>query len=272
MTAKGNETMTRAPTFLKRQDKPALAYHFTKGGRTDLPPVMFLGGFRSDMDGTKATYLEEQCGARGQSYIRFDYSGHGHSEGLFENGTIGQWTGDAFDIMQACIPDQSPILIGSSMGGWIALNLAIKTPARIAGLIGLAAAPDFTEEIYGERLSAEQRNELAQTGQTLLPNDYGEPYVIRQNLIDDAKQNLFFVKNRPWLFSFPVHLIQGKKDADVPWETAQKIVNHIEGPVKVEFLEDADHRLSAPEELATINKALEDINEEIYGDNIRTKS
>ena len=157
--------------YLQREGKPDLAYIYTppaSAGAT-LPLVMFLGGYRSDMQGTKAEYLEQQCKARGQAYVRFDYSGHGQSQGEFDDGTIGSWLGDATDILDH-VASGPVVLVGSSMGGWIALLLAQKRAAMMHALIGIAAAPDFTEDIYC-RLNGAQRQELEENGVAYVPND-----------------------------------------------------------------------------------------------------
>lgn len=181
--------------FLKAENHDDLAYVHTppddKGGQ-DRPYVMFLPGFRSDMDGTKALYLEEQCRKRGQGFIRFDYSGHGRSGGRFEDGTIGRWKEDARAILDHLLPQgRKAVLVGSSMGGWIALLLAKECPERLAGLIGLAAAPDFTREIEAE-MNAGQKEEMAASGLISVANDYSdEPYIFTKALIDDGRENLF---------------------------------------------------------------------------------
>jgi pimeloyl-ACP methyl ester carboxylesterase len=240
------------PDFLKRENEPDLAYIRCDGGNNDLPTVVFLGGFRSDMEGTKATYLEAECKKRDQSYVRFDYRGHGQSGGMFEEGCIGEWTKDAQDIIET--QTRGPvILIGSSMGGWVSLLLAQKIE-RIVGLIGLAAAPDFTLWME-ERMNDEQRAQLASDGFFLVPNDYGEPYKVTQKILDDGRANALLEKGIH--LDIPVRLIQGMKDADVEWQVAHRIKNAISGDdVEVILLENADHRLSKPDELEMIGQTL----------------
>lgn len=243
--------------FLKRENAPDLAYLYHEGS-SDLPPVIFLGGFRSDMEGTKALYLEEQCRARQQSYLRFDYSGHGQSGGNFEDHCISDWAEDASAVLKAKI-DRPAILVGSSMGGWISLLLAPRHPKHVQALIGLAAAPDFTVWME-EKMTDEQRRALETKGEFLLENDYGDPYVITKHLIDDGRNNLLL--DKPIEIEVSVRLIQGKQDADVPWQTAERIKEKIKGQdTKIIYIEDADHRLSSPEQLAILGKTLAEVNE-----------
>lgn len=244
--------LNKMPSYLNRKNKLSLAYHYFEG-QSDLPPVVFLGGFRSDMEGTKALYLEKTCKERDQSFLRFDYSGHGQSYGQFEEGFIGQWTGDAHDIITDKI-SRPAILVGSSMGGWISLLLALNHPSLFYGLIGLAAAPDFTRWIE-EGMNAKQKNDLNKNGLFLLENDYGDPYAISKKLLDDGRKQSILNKNIT--VNFPVILIQGKKDADVPWQTAEKIKEVFGGKnIEVIYINEGDHRLSSPDELEIINGAI----------------
>lgn len=238
--------------FLTRKNLPKLAYVHTPGA-SDYPPVVFLGGYRSDMTGTKATYLEEQCKARGQEFLRLDYSGHGQSEGLFEDGTIGAWRDDALAVIDQTIK-RPFVIVGSSMGGWMALLVAVARPEMIKGLIGIAAAPDFSEEIYNS-LTKQQQAELQATGKTAVPNDYSDqPYHVTKEFYMEAKQHLLLEK--PRTFPFPIHLIQGKKDADVPWQTAVRIQRAF-GNVEITYVAEGDHRLSTPADLELIDRAVQ---------------
>ena len=242
------------PEFLKRNNAPDLAYVKSKGANHSLPLIVFLGGFRSDMEGTKALYLEEQCKQRDQSFIRFDYRGHGQSEGVFEEACISDWAQDAQDIIEQCTSGPI-ILVGSSMGGWISLLIALKLD-RVAGLVGLAAAPDFTTWME-ERMSVQQKEQLESDGYFELPNDYDDtPYIITKKLIEDGRQNTLLDKEVS--INVPVRLIQGMKDTDVEWQVAHRIKNAIIGDnVEVVLLENADHRLSSPDQLEVLNKTLE---------------
>lgn len=243
-------------SFLKRKSAPDLAYSHYQGGDI-LPCVMFLGGFRSDMQGTKALYLEEQCQARGQSFIRFDYRGHGQSEGTFEEACISDWAQDAMDILNYCMAGPV-ILVGSSMGGWISLLLALKRPQSVRSIIGLAAAPDFTSWIEAE-MSEDQQNMMKTQGYFELPNAYDDtPYVITRKLIEDGRRNIMLDKELD--ICVPVRLIQGRKDDDVPWQTAERIKKVLSTPdVKITYLAEADHRLSAPDQLAVIGHVLAEL-------------
>lgn len=243
--------------FLERVAAPNLAYIKTdsSGAGSDLPAVVFLGGFRSDMEGTKAIYLENKCKERGQAYVRFDYRGHGKSEGKFEEACISEWAQDAADILDHCISGDV-ILVGSSMGGWLSLLLGQKNPARIKAIIGLAAAPDFTTWMEAA-MSDAQRGDLSDKGFFELPNDYDDaPYIITKKLIDDGRNNILL--NSRIELEMPVRLIQGMKDADVEWQVAHRIKNAITGDdVEVILLEEADHRLSTPDQLEVLNQTLE---------------
>lgn len=243
------------PDFLTRVDAPDLAYLATEGEKQ--PFVMFLGGFRSDMMGTKAQFLEEQCKKMELPYIRFDYRGHGQSDGVFEEACISDWTQDALDILDHCTKGEV-ILIGSSMGGWVSLLLALKRPERIKAIIGLAAAPDFTNWIE-EAMNDEQRHDIETKGYFDLPNDYDDtPYIITKKLIEDGHINCLLDKEND--IQCPVRLIQGMKDTDVEWQTAHRIKNALMSEnVEVLLIEEADHRLSEPNQLEILKKTLNDL-------------
>ena len=217
-----------------------------------LPAVLFLGGFKSDMMGTKAIYLEEQCAARGQEFVRFDYTGHGLSDGAFVDGTIGSWKKDAQDILDHVVKAREVILVGSSMGGWIALRLLIEYSARVTGVVGIAAAPDFTKDVE-VRMGQAERDMVEEIGRLEVANDYSdEPYIFTKALLEDGRMQS--VLHEQYSISCPLTLIQGKLDADVPWEKALKIQKCFQGPnTHIEFVEDGDHRLSREQDLALIN-------------------
>ncbi len=244
---------------LIRKNKPDLAYIKTEG---QAPTVIFLPGYKSDMEGTKATYLESRCKDKGQGFLRFDYAGHGVSGGDFKDGTIGSWTQDALDMIDS-VTDGDLILIGSSMGGWIALLAALKRPERVKGLIGIAAAPDFTEGLYTREFNDEQRQTIDEQGFIEIPNEYSdEPYIFTKALIEDGRDHLLLEKGID--LCIPVRLIQGMKDADVEWQTAHRIKNAIEETAAqpdcdVLLIEDGDHRLSRPQDLDMIEKKLEEL-------------
>ena len=219
---------------------------------------MFLGGYASDMTGTKARFLEDHCAAVGRGSVRFDYRGHGQSSGKFIDGTIGAWFDDALMILDR-LTEGPQILVGSSMGGWIALLLAKARPERVAGFIGIAAAPDFTEELIVPTLTPKQREQLAQDGVTFddnAPEDFRIP--LTRLLIEEARDHL--VMNAPLSLNAPVHLLQGQKDNSVPWKYALRIAEHIASPhMRLTLIKDADHRLSRPEDLALLAGVVEGI-------------
>ena len=236
------------------RDGHALAYAFTPGAA---PAVVFLGGFRSDMQGTKALALESWAKACGQAFLRLDYSGHGQSGGVFEAGTIGAWYEDARAVIAHEIA-QPAVLVGSSMGGWIALLIARDAPEMVAGLVTVAAAPDFTEDGYWAGFTPEQKVALAEQGRVAIPSDYGMPYVITQRLIEDGRDNL--VLRDPLSLPFPVRFLQGTADADVPEAWAHRLLAHAEGPdMRLTLVKGADHRFSGPQELSMIEAAVEDV-------------
>jgi pimeloyl-ACP methyl ester carboxylesterase len=242
-----------------------LAYHTLSAARPGQPVVMFLGGYRSDMTGTKALYLEQQCRERGQAFVRFDYSGHGESGGKFEDGSLSRWKGDARAILDRVAPAEPVVLAGSSMGGWISLLLARDCPELIAGIVGIAASADFTRR-KAEQMTEAQKDEMAAHGFILVPNNYSpEPYLITKALLDDGEQHCLLEK--PYPLPMPVRLVQGMKDDAVPWQTAYRIKNAIGSNAKVLLSEQGDHRLSRPEDLALIGAqvaALSDLRHQEY--------
>jgi pimeloyl-ACP methyl ester carboxylesterase len=218
--------------------------------------VLFCGGFTSDMTGTKALALESHCRDSGRQYARFDYGGHGASSGRFEDGTIGDWTADALAIVDQVI--EGPlIVVGSSMGGWIMLLLALARPDRIHGLIGIAAAPDFTEDLLLAQATDEQRRQLATDGYWLQPSAYGNgPYPVTDKLIEDGRQHLLL--HAPIPIGCPVHLLHGQHDADVPWETSLRLAERLQSDeVTIELIKAGDHRLSSAPDVARIIGAIE---------------
>ena len=212
------------------------------------------------MTGTKAQFLEAWARERGRAFLRMDYSGHGQSEGGFLDHGIGDWAGDASDVIEA-VTDGPQILVGSSMGGWISLLLARRMPKRIAGLVGIAAAPDFTEDSMWAGFSEAQRTALMETGRVDLPSDYSEdPYPITRRLIEDGRENL--VLRDPLDLPFPVRLLQGAADTDVRPEVALRLLDHLTSPdARLTLVKGADHRFSEPRELAMIGKALHGISQ-----------
>jgi pimeloyl-ACP methyl ester carboxylesterase len=214
------------------------------------PTIVFLPGFKSDMDGSKATHLRDWAAGQGRAMLRLDYSGHGQSSGAFEDGTIGRWADDARAIIEA--RTNGPLLlVGSSMGGWIALLLARAMPARVAALVGLAAAPDFTESLLAG-LSDAERATLHATGRIARPSLYGEePYAFTRALIEDGRRQSLL--SAPIPVTCPVRLLQGQQDPDVPWQTALRIAEQLQSTdVEITLVKDGDHRLSRPQDLALL--------------------
>ena len=240
-----------AVSRLDRGDGRMLAYAFTPGRAGGRGPVtVFLPGFRSDMDGSKALALESACVARGWACLRLDYSGHGASEGAFTDGTIGEWTRDALAVIDG-VTEGPLLLVGSSMGGWIALLVALARAERVAGLIGIAAAPDFTEALMWEPMMPAERKTLRRDGVLLVPSQYGEPTPVTLKLIEEGRDHL--VMGGPVAVRCPVRLLHGQRDPDVPWETALRIAERVDsGDVEVVLVKDGDHRLSREGDLALL--------------------
>ena len=243
-----------APSVLETAQGRRIAYHQTPGSG---PGLVFLGGLKSDMEGTKAIHLEAKAQAHGRAFLRFDYSGHGESSGEFTDGCIGDWAEDA----QAAITeltDGPQILIGSSMGGWISLLMARRIPDRIVGLVGIAAAPDFTEDSMWAGFTPEQRDTLARDGRVALPSDYGEPYIITQRMIEDGRNQL--VLRDPLPLPFPTRFLQGTADDDVDQSVALNLLAHATGDdIRLTLVRGADHRFSSPECLALIVAAVTEV-------------
>lgn len=246
--------------FLRRENDVQIAYHHTPGKG---PGVIFLTGFKSDMTGGKALALEDHCRQQGRAFIRFDYQGHGDSSGKFEDGCIGEWAGDAVAVLDV-VAEGPQILVGSSMGGWIMLLAALQRRERVAGLLGLAAAPDFTEDLIWDAFDTEQRAAMERDGRVEIPNCYDDaaPYYITKRLIDDGRNQLL-LRDRIGL-DVPVRLIQGMCDEDVPWATALKISDCLAtDDVEVQLVKDGGHRLSEPHDLGRLSQTLDSLIEHI---------
>ncbi|WAP69438.1 alpha/beta hydrolase [Jiella pelagia] len=239
-----------------------IAYRL-RHGKAAAPTIVWLGGYRSDMRGTKAEHLLSFAQRHDLGYCRFDYSGHGESGGNFEDGTIGLWTEEAAAVL--CDVGGGPfILVGSSMGAWIALNLVIRAEAfaptgNIDAMLLLAPAPDFTERLLLPKLSAEQRAEIETNGRLLTPSAYSdEPDVYTRALFEDGRTNL--VLDGLIDTGCPVTVIQGMADADVPYEHALTLVEHLpHHAVILSLVRDGDHRLSRPQDLDLITRSLSDL-------------
>jgi len=249
-----------APSFLTTPQGRRIAFHRREGQgpQGQMPGVVFLGGFRSDMEGTKALHLDQWAARAGRAFLRFDYSGHGQSSGDFLDGSIGDWAGDAAAAI-AALTVGPQVLVGSSMGGWIALLTAKAMPERVAGLVGIAAAPDFTEDSMWAGFDAVQRRQMETEGQVALPSDYSDgPYIITRRLIEDGRTRL--VLRDPLPLPFPVRLLQGTADTDVPPSVALRLLDHAEGDdIRLTLVKGADHRFSTPECLALIEAAVGEV-------------
>jgi pimeloyl-ACP methyl ester carboxylesterase len=242
------------PQTLETPQGRKLAFHLTTGRG---PCVVFLGGLKSDMQGTKAVFLEEWARREGRAFLRFDYSGHGESSGAFTDGCIGDWAQDTLAAVGALTTGKI-VPVGSSMGGWQSLLLCSAIPERIAGLVTIAAAPDFTEDGYWASFTDTQKQKLEQTGQVDLPSDYMEPYVITRRMIEDGRNQL--VLRSPLDLPFPVRFLQGTADTAVSIATAVNLLEHATGPdMQLQLVKDADHRFSDDRCLGLMQTAVQEV-------------
>ncbi len=227
------------------------------------PPIVWMGGFRSDMRATKASALDAWAEQKGRAYIRFDYSGHGESGGRFEAATISSWLADSLAVLDG-FATAPPVLVGSSMGAWLALlatlRLRREAPERApAGLVLIAPAVDFTERLMWPSLSDDAKAAIERDGVWMRPSAYSpDPYPITRRLIEDGRQHLLF--DKPIEVGCPVHILQGMQDPDVPWRHAVALVEHMPGDaVDLTLIKDGDHRLSRPQDIARLLNAVERI-------------
>jgi pimeloyl-ACP methyl ester carboxylesterase len=220
------------------------------------PGVVWLGGFRSDMLGTKAEFLDQWAAKTGRALLRFDYSGHGESEGVFEDGSIGEWAADGLHILDT-LTDGPQILVGSSMGGWIATLIAKARPERIAAIVFIAPAPDFTEKLMWPSFTEAQRETILRDGRLEQPSDYSdEPEVITKKLIEDGRRNLVMTGSVP--IKCPVRILQGMKDDAVPFAHAIEFAAMLESDdVEITMTPKGDHRLSEPRDLERLAATLD---------------
>lgn len=246
--------MTETAGFLERPDGARIAWRRVAGGG---PTVVWLGGFKSDMAGTKAQALADWALACGRSYVRFDYFGHGESDGDFAQGTITRWREDALAVLDELAPGPA-VLVGSSMGGWIACLVAAAAPERVKAMVLIAPAPDFTEKLMGPEITAAGRAELKATGVWMRPSDYGEPYPITATLLEDGAR--WSILPGPVNVDAPVRILQGGEDPDVPWRHALELAQAIRGhDVVFSLIKDGDHRLSRPQDIARLIAAVEEV-------------
>lgn len=245
--------MTGSTDFLEISAAARLAYRHTPGKS---PGVLFCPGFNSNMQGEKALALEAWCSSQGRQYTRFDYSGHGESSGRFEEGTIGRWRDDTVAILDE-VTSGPQVIVGSSMGGWIMLLAAMLRPERVGALVGIAAAPDFTQSLHDHGLDNTQRQQLQVSGYCDLPNCYddGEPYRISRRLLEEGRDHLLLTGEIA--IDIPVRLIHGQRDDDVPWQRALVLADRLRSDdVEVQLVKAGGHRLSEPADLARLARTL----------------
>jgi pimeloyl-ACP methyl ester carboxylesterase len=266
-----------APSYIAAQDGTRLAY-FATPARAGVagPGVVFLGGFMSDMTGEKATTLEGWAGRAGRAYLRLDYAGHGYSGGEFRDGTIGRWATDALTVIEHAGETVAGlggplVLVGSSMGAWVMVLVALalrRAAARqqAVGLVGIAAAPDFTHDLMPTRLGPEIMAQIADEGFYSAPSEYSdEPYIITRALVEDGNRQL--VLTGPVDLDLPVRLIHGTADPDVPWTQSQKLMDALTSDdVELSLIKDGDHRLSSERDLARLVAVVEGLIESIARD------
>lgn len=229
-----------------------VAYRFLPGRA---PTVVFLCGYASEMSGTKARFLHRLCAEAGHAYLRFDYRGRGASSGRLEDGTIGSWSDDACAVIEAAT--RGPlVLVGSSMGGWIMLLAARRLTGRVQALVGVAAAPDFTEDRMWAQMPASERETLSTRGVIHVPSEYSDdPYPVTLRLIEDGRERLQLRDRIP--VDCPVRLIHGYRDDDVPWQTSLRLASRLRSSdVTVEIVADGEHRLSRDADLARLARTL----------------
>ena len=251
------------PTFIEVGEgdgRRRIAVRARSGGA---PGLFWLGGFNSDMKGTKALALDDWAAEQGRACVRFDYSGHGESGGAFIDGTIGRWLDESLAVFeQFCSGPQ--VVIGSSMGGWMALLLARELASRpesrasLAGLVLIAPAPDFTEQLMWNGFSPEVKQEIETTGVWLRPSQYGAPYPITLALIEEGRNHL--VLGSAIDVGCPVRILQGAQDPDVPWQHAFALAHRLPADdVVLTMIQDGDHRLSRPQDIARMLAAVAEI-------------
>ena len=244
-----------SPGILARHDGGTIAYRRLAGGP---PGVLFCAGFRSDMTGTKALFLEGYCRSRGRAFVRFDYFGHGGSSGDIALGTIGRWADDAVAVLDA-LTEGPQIIVGSSMGGWVMLLAALARPERVHALVGVAAAPDFTEDLVWPRLTLEQQEECRRTGSVTVPSKHDPSgYAYALGLFEDGRRHLVMRDEIPLLC--PVRLLHGMLDDGVPWQTSLRLAERLASrDVVVTLIKEGDHRLSKEGDLARLAAVLDEL-------------
>jgi pimeloyl-ACP methyl ester carboxylesterase len=240
--------------LLPRPDGERLAWRKLDGRG---PTIVWLGGYRSDMAGTKAQALADWAQASGRAFLRFDYFGHGESTGAFEAGTVTRWREDALAVMDE-LTEGPLVLVGSSMGGWIACLAAAAWPERVRAMVLIAPAPDFTEKLIAPGLSEAARAAIAETGVWYRPSPYGDPDPITRELLEDGAR--WSILPGPVNITAPVRILQGGEDEAVPWPHALELANALKSrDVVFTLIKDGDHRLSRPQDIARLIAALEEV-------------
>lgn len=239
------------PLTFARQDGQTIAYRRLAGRG---PGILWLGGFHSDMLGSKAQALSAWAMREGRAFLRFDYFGHGESSGEFQNGTISRWRADALAVLDG-LTEGPQILVASSMGGWIATLLAQLRPERVAGLLLIAPAPDFTEDLIWAKMPPDIRQTVMEKGLWLHDCPPDAPCPITRGLIEDGRNNL--VLHSAVTVNGPVRILHGSADQDVPWRQGVRLVDCLQGDVTFTLVKGADHRMSSPANLALIERTLE---------------
>lgn len=245
--------------FLSIGTKDHIAYHqYISKTKPHLPGITFLGGFMSDMQGTKATALHHYCEQNDYNFTRFDYFGHGQSSQAFTDGTIGAWRDNALTVLDK-LTTGPQILIGSSMGGWIMLLAALQRPERIAGLIGIASAPDFTENLIWDVLPETAKHILVEKGVYDLASEYNQtPYPITLELIEEGRKHLLLHSHIP--ITCPIRLIHGMKDDDVPYVLSTNLTKQLASTdVTLTLVKNGDHRMSSSADIALLCRTLEEV-------------
>lgn len=240
--------------FLQRENGERIAY-MKRGGKA--PGVVWLGGFKSEMIGNKARALDAWSARQKHAFLRFDYFGHGQSSGDFRKGTITRWKDDALAIIDA-LTEGPQILVGSSMGAWIALLCTLERAKRVKALMLIAPATDFTDALLWQRLTDDAKRSINEQGEWLAPSAYDpNPYPITRTLIEDGRKHLLLDRGALRRLGLPVRVLQGMRDPDVPWAHAVRLTENMEGDIRLVLVREGDHRLSTRGDLRLIERELE---------------
>jgi esterase/lipase len=253
--------MPAKASILNLPDHNFIAYHKTQG-KKNKPSIVFLGGFMSDMQGTKALALEEFCKKNDYSFVRFDYFGHGESSGEFKKGTIGKWKENVLSVIDELTKGKL-ILVGSSLGGWLMLLATLERSERVAGLIGIASAPDFTEKLIFDEMTDEQKKQMQDNGEFILESEYGDdPYPISCELIEEARNHLLLDSKIE--INCPIRLFHGILDADVPPDFSVQIGDLITSDnMCVNLIAGGDHRMSEPDNIEQYCEMIDELAKDI---------